>query len=204
MISSSERRPAVRTRGLLAGLGLIVAAGALFGAPGSASAAQVNCAGSLSPSVEQPGSKTAMDYSFVCDQAVLAYSISFNRQIGLFAPEVLPTLPTGEASGELASCEGGFPGPGIGCTAQSATCPGASSASTACTGQIAAGDEVTSEFETLKPYCAKKRPKNGPFTGYLTTTTVQKNASGKTYINSSQPFHLDDGLGCPKPKKSRG
>jgi hypothetical protein len=201
--SSSERRPRVRTRSLLASLGLTVAAVALFGAPGTASASKVNCAGSLKPSVEQAGSKTAVQYSFMCDQAVLAYSITLNRSIDLFDPEVLPLLPTGEASGELASCEGSFPGFGIGCTAQSSSCPSAATA-TACTGQIGIGHTVTSEFETTKPYCAKKRTKYGPLTAYLTTSTVETTAAGKTFVNSSQPFHLDDGLGCPKPSKARG
>lgn len=191
-------------RGTLASLCLAAAVVAVLAVPGTASASKVNCAGKIAKSAERPGSKKAAEYSFVCDAPVLAYSVTFNRQIGVFDPEVLPLLPSGEASGELVSCEGNFPGPGIGCTAQSAKCPSATSPYTECTGTVAAGNTSTSEFDTTKAYCAKKRPKYGPLTAYLVVSTVETTATGRTFVNSSHPIKLNNELGCPKPPKKGG
>ena len=120
---------------------------------------------------------------------------------------MLPFLPSGEASGELVSCEGPFPGSGIGCTAQSSSCPSATSTNTACTGKVALGNTVKGDVETVKPYCAQtkkqKTKKQKTLEGYLTVTTQEVTAAGKTFVISSQPYHLDRGLGCPKPEKSR-
>lgn len=203
MISPSEGRPRTRTRAAIAGLVLAAATVAVLVIPGTASAAKVNCAGKIAPNPEVPGSKTAADYSFLCDQPVIGYTITFNRQIDVFEPEVLPLRPDGEASGELVSCEGDFPGIGIGCTASSATCPSASSPYAECTGDIDLGNSVTAGFETVKPYCAKKKkPKYGPLTAHLVVTTYEVNANGKKFINSSQPFRLNDELGCKPPKRN--
>jgi len=182
---------------------MAAAVAAVLVIPGTASASKVQCAGSVAKSTEQPTSKTAASYSFACDKAVLGYTVSFNKQIDLFDPEVLPTTPTGDASGELVSCEGDFPGYGIGCTAQSSTCPGATSPYTECTGDVDAGNKVASEFETSKPYCVKRKPgkaKPIPFSAYLVVSTLEVNANGKSFVNSSQPFRLANTLGCKPPK----
>jgi hypothetical protein len=186
----------------LASLCAVAVVAALFGFAGTAAASKANCQGALNPSVKDAGSKTAVEYSFMCDQNVLAYSISFNKQISVFEPEVLPLLPTGEASGELVSCEGPFPGFGIGCTAQSSSCPGATSSSTACTGKVALGNTVKAEFDTVKPYCPKTK-KQKLLEGFLTVATQETTAAGKTFVITSSPFHLDRGLDCPKPTKKR-
>jgi hypothetical protein len=187
---------------MLASLFAIAAVVAVFGVAGTASASKVSCAGAVNPSAKEPDSKTAVQYTFLCDQNVLAYSITFNKQISVFEPEVLPLLPSGEASGELASCEGPFPGAGIGCTAQSSSCPSASSSSTACTGKIATGNTVQSEVDLMKPVCPQTR-RQRVLEGFLTVTTQEVTAAGKTFVISSQPFHLDHGLDCPKPQKAR-
>lgn len=204
MISPSEDRP--RTRAAIAGLILAAASVAVLIVPGTASAAKVRCAGQIAPDPAAAGSKTAADYSFVCDHAVIGYSVTFSRQIGIFEPEVLPLRPDGEASGELVSCEGDFPGIGIGCTASSATCPSASSPYTECTGDIDLGNSVTAGFETLKPYCAKTKkgkPKKPSFGAFLVVSTYEINANGRRFINSSQPFRLNNKLGCKRPKPNR-
>ena len=174
----------------------------VLGGASSASASKASCAGSLSASEKDPENGSAVKYSFLCDRDVLAYSLSFNKQMSVFEPEVLPSLPSGDASGELVSCEGSFPGAGIGCTAQSSTCPGATSSSTVCTGRVAAGNTVESEVEMVKPYCPQTRRKR-TLEGYLTVATEETNANGKSFVITSQPFHLDRGLKCPKPTKTR-
>jgi hypothetical protein len=187
----------------LASLFAVAVVVGVFGAAGTASASKVNCAGSLGPSVKDPESTTAAEYSFYCDQNVLAFSLNFNKQLTLFDPEVLAyNVTTGEGTGELGSCEGPFPGAGIGCTFQSSSCPGASSSSTACTGKMAVGGMAKAEIESVKPYCAATR-KQRTLEAWLTVTTQETNASGKTFVISSQPFHLNNDLGCAKPPKSR-
>lgn len=203
MISTSNGRFRVRARGFIAGLVMTAATAAVLVIPGTASASKVNCAGSVEKSAERPTSKKAAQYQFICDKPVLGYTVTFNKQLTLFDPEVLPTTPTGEASGELVSCEGDFPGYGIGCTAQSSSCPGASSPYTQCTGDIDYGNKVTSEFETTKAYCVKKKKGRGkptPLSAYLIVSTLETNANGKSYVNSSQPFRLANNLGCKPPK----
>jgi hypothetical protein len=203
VISSSKGRTrALRRRGTLMSLFAVAAALAFLGAAGTASASKVNCAGGLGPSVKDPESKTAAEYSFLCDQDVLAFSINFNKQIAIFEPEVLAFTPAGEGSGELASCEGHFPGAGLGCTFQSSSCPSASSSSTSCTGKASAGNTVKGEVESMKPRCAQTR-KQKTLEAWLTVTTREVNASGKSFVIASQPFHLDNDLGCEKPEKSR-
>ncbi len=115
-----------------------------------------------------------------------------------FEPEVLPLAPDSNPSGELAFCEGTLPGRGFGCPAQSSKCPSATSSSTSCTGVINAGNTVRSGFESVKPYCATKPTRRTrAFEAYLTVTTVQTTASGKSYVISSEPFRLDR-VTCPK------
>jgi hypothetical protein len=179
-----------------------------FGTAGSASASKTTCSGQLGKSVENPKSKSDLSYSFSCNQNIIAYTLSFTKQIVLFGPEVLPTLPTGEASGELVSCEGDIPTSGIGCTAQSSVCP-SSAAYTACTGKVGANNTVKSEVETLEPFCPKqtkkdikkgKKPKK-PIKASLIVSSLEFTASGKTFVNSSLPFTFTNAFKCPKPKK---
>jgi hypothetical protein len=187
-------------RAVLASTLVAAAAVAVLAIPGTASAAKVNCAGKITKDADQAGSKTAAAYSFLCDRPVLGFTISFNRQIGLFDPEVLPIVTsTGAASGELVSCEGDFPGSGFGCTAQSSSCP-SSAAYTECTGDVDIGNTVASTFETTKPYCDKKRTKYGPLTASLVVSTIEFTAAGKSFVQSSQPFKLGNTLGCKPPK----
>jgi hypothetical protein len=201
LISPSEARPRVRARGALVGLALAAATVAVLVIPGTASASKVQCAGKIAKDADQAGSKTAAAYSFLCDKPVLGYTVTFNKSIGLFDTEVLPTVTsTGVASGELVSCEGDFPGAGFGCTAQSSSCPGASSPYTECTGDVDVGNTVASTFETTKPYCDKKRTKSGPLTASLIVSTIEFTAAGKSFVNSSQPFKLSNTLGCKPPK----
>ena len=209
--SSDGSLRASSARGVFASL---IAVGAIavvfFGFTGTASASKANCSGQLGPSVEKPKSKSTLTYSFTCDQNVIAYSLVFSKPVLLFDPEVLPLLPTGDASGELVSCEGNIPSTGIGCTAQSSKCP-SQAAYTACTGFVAAGHTIGSELQTLKHFCGpklspkdvkkgKKPPK--PFAAWATVSTIEFTASGKTYVNASQPFKLVNRFKCPKPKKS--
>jgi hypothetical protein len=173
---------------------------AIFGAAGAASASKVNCAGSLGPSAKDPESTVTAEWSFYCDQDVYAFSIGFNKQITLFDPEVIATnVATGEGTGELASCEGPFPGAGIGCTFQSSSCP---SSGTACAGKMAVGAMAKAEVEAAKPYCAATR-KQKTLDAWLTVTTQETTAAGKTFFIASPPFHLDNELGCAKPPKSK-
>jgi hypothetical protein len=207
--SSDGSLRASRARGVLVSLIAIGAIGVVFlGTAGSASASKANCTGQLGPSVESPKSKSDLSYSFSCDQNILAYTLTFTKQIILFGPEVLPTLPSGEASGELVSCEGDIPSSGIGCTAQSSVCP-SQAAYTSCTGKVAAGNTIKSEVETFEPYCPKqkrkdikkgKKPKK-PISASLIVSSIEFTASGKTFVNSSLPFTLTKAFKCPKPKK---
>jgi hypothetical protein len=190
----------------------LIAIGAIgvffFGTAGSASASKTTCTGQLGPGVEKPKSKSDLSYSFSCNQNIIAYTLSFTKPIILFGPEVLPTLPSGEASGELVSCEGDIPSSGIGCTAQSSVCPSAA-AYTACTGKVASGNTVKSEVETLEPFCPKQKKKDikkgkkppKPVRASLIVSSVEFTASGKTFVNSSLPFTLKKAFKCPKPKK---
>jgi hypothetical protein len=54
----------------------------------------------------------------------------------------------------------------------------------------------------VKAVCAKTRHQR-TLQAYLTVATIETNASGKTFINASQPFHLDNDLGCTKPSKHK-
>jgi hypothetical protein len=200
LISPSEARPRARSRGALVGLALAAATVAVLVIPGTASASKVQCAGKIAKDTEQAGSKTAAAYSFLCDKPVLGYTLTFNKSVDLFDPEVLPTVTsTGAASGELVSCEGDFPGFGFGCTAQSSSCP-SNAAYTECTGDVDVGNTVASTFETAKPLCDKKRTKAGPLTASLIVSTIEFTAAGKSFVNSSQPFRLGNTLGCKPPK----
>ena len=205
--SSDGSSRAFFARGIASLIAISAIAVVFFGLAGTASASKANCSGTLGPSSEKPKGKSDLSYNFTCDQNVLAYSLAFSKQVLLFDPEVLPTLPSGEASGELVNCDGTIPGTGLGCTAQSSKCP-SQAAYTQCTGIVAAGNKISSDFETFKPYCPKQSKKDiakhkkppKPFSAWLTVSTIEFTASGKTYVNSSAPTKLVNDFKCPKPK----
>jgi hypothetical protein len=185
----------------------LIAIGALgvvfFGTAGTASAAKVNCSGQLLNSAKAPKSKTDLDYTFTCDQNVLAYTLTFSAPVLLFEPEVLAIPPSGEG-GELVSCEGGIPTRGLGCTAQSSVCP-SQAAYTACTGKVTAGNRVTGGIETENRFCPKitkkGKQKGKRFGASLSVSTIEFTASGKTFVQSSEPIDLAKVFKCKKPKK---
>lgn len=178
----TPRNGSLRRRRTLAPLVALTALAAFVALPGSASAATVECAAELKPSADAPNSKTAVEFDFLCSEEILAFTVTANRHLSFFDPEVLAFKPDGEASGEIAFCEGAVPGSGFGCN-----------------GKVGTGNEVRGAFEASKPICPTKRTPKGQLQAWVTVVTQQKTFSGSTFTTSSQPFHLDR-IDCPKPE----
>ena len=64
--------------------------------------------------------------------------------------------------------------------------------------QTTSSGVATEESPKLKKKRGKGKPT--PFQASLIVSTVEVNANGKSFVNSSQPFRLNNKLGCTSKK----
>ncbi len=117
---------------------------ALIPAAASADDSPVNCSGSVKA---DKGSifPDSYSYSFGCNKNVYAISLVSNREIDLFATEVIGLKPDGEpGDGEDFFCVGGVPAFGFGCYGTPGRDPET---------QLAAGNKLQGTFTLSNPIC---------------------------------------------------
>ncbi len=151
---------------LASGLALVFAC--LFVLAGTASAASVECSGSLKPD-KTSFSENALEYKVSCTEEVLGYSIVSNREIGYFSTEVIVLKGKDVAEGEAFTCEGAIPGNGMGCY-------GKKSANNTVVGSLATTDELCE---------ANTQPK------FWAVALTTQEAKGKPFPLTSEPFALN-------------
>ncbi len=139
----------------------------LFVLAGPASAASVECSGSLKPD-KNSFSDNALEYKVSCTEDVLGYSIVSNREIGYFSTEVIVLKGSEVAEGEAFTCEGAIPGNGMGCY-----------------GKMSAGNTVLGSMSTTKALCeANVQPQ------FWAVALTTQEAKGKPFSLTSEPFPL--------------
>lgn len=185
MINSihGSRRGAGARRSLTA-LALAVGLLVVLSLPGAASAADVQCGGTIKAGEVDEFSDNPLVYRFKCSAEIVGYSIVSTRQVDYFSPEVIGLLPDGNGSGEVFGCEGTFPGAGFGCK-----------------GKLAAGHIVEGDFSLSEPLCSTRL--HAPRARFwLVTASVQLDAKGNPFTTSSQPYPLA-ATKCPKVKAAK-
>ncbi len=183
------------SRWQIAFLGLLAAGLALlFALPGNAAASTVTCKGKTLASDPETGPPidNSLEYLFTCNEKVVSYSVIANRGVDYFDPEVevfIGPAAKGNVSSESFGCEGPIPGNGFGCK-------GTASAPDADGPRFVSG-----AFGFDQDPCGR-HAKGAGLKTWVVVTTQELDASGKSFIISSEPFRLS-GPGC-KAKAGNG
>lgn len=155
-------------------IGLMFAAGlaalflvCLMGA-GKAQASTVFCGGSVESNTEGHA-EGEMTYKVTCNETVVGYTITSNREIGYFGTETVVLKPDDEVmEGESFTCEGGIPSWGVGCF-----------------GKMSATNSVVSGIATTEDICeAAVQPR------FWVSAMVVEDVKGKATYVVSEPFLL--------------
>lgn len=155
-------------QGILLAAGLVLVSVCLSVLAGSASAASVECSGSLKPD-KSSFSENALEYKVSCTEDILGYSIVSNREIGYFSTEVIVLKGEEVAEGEAFTCEGAIPGNGMGCY-----------------GKKSAGNTVVGSISTVDELCeASTQPR------FWAVALTTQEAKGTPFPLTSEPFPLN-------------
>ena len=162
-------------------LGLLMAIALTI--PGSASAANLTCAGHVKPGTVSDDFENPIDYTFACTGRIVGFMVVTDREIDGFDTELEVHDPAGAiAPADGFACEGDFPGFGVGCF-----------------GSYSTNNLVTGTFtlSSQKP-CAE--PRVSPKLVVVAESLDLATGAGLKNTNGSVagPFDLGRPRGCPK------
>lgn len=167
----------VRLGGIIAGVA--AAAGIAMIAPGTASAANVDCSGKVVPPADSNGKN--FGYSFVCGSPegdatqIDGYSIVSTKDVASFATENLVVDPGGSAlNTESFNCEGPIPSDGFGCF-----------------GKASLGNTIEGGFSLIRNPCSNKSLRKGSWHIWVVASAakINPNTGAKTPA-VSEPLRL--------------
>jgi hypothetical protein len=188
-----------------------VAGGVFLGSAAPASAAFVQCGGTVQP---KEAGKPSVDakYAFRCNADIRSFALVTNKRFDFFGTElVVYEGPNVSSQSATLQCEGPIPGSGFGCGVVNRNAvTGCGTPTTApCTQRISAQNTVTADLGLQKSPCSYK-PTEAPLKIWL-IAGLEPFVTGLTGTPtvgaySSEPFAMKvKGYSkCPSPKKPKG